>query len=182
MSTSGGGPAGFRKVIAGRTYLLTPGPRSTAATISQELLSAPVYCPFPVTITGMGVNVTGAGGAGATVQPAIYGLAADGSPGALLIAGPVLAAAAVAAVSGPVAGVIPAGWSWVALLPLAATAPAPTISIVSGYAESMFGMPVPDTGVGAYGQFPLKTLQAALPANFAAVGSATVGPAVWVTT
>lgn len=182
MSTSGGNPSGDRPVVAGRTYLLTNGTRTPVQASNQEIITAPVFCPYPVPIVGMGVDVTVAGGAGATVQPAVYGLAADGSPGALLIAGPVLNAAAVGTPSGAVDAVVPAGWSWVALLPLAATAPGPTVVCVTGLPGAMFGSPVTVPGVGQDECYPFQTLQAALPAVFAAVGSTSVGPAVWLLT
>lgn len=130
----------------------------------------------------MGVDVTVAGGAGATVQPAVYGLAADGSPGALLIAGPVLAAAAVGTPSGAVAGVVPAGWSWVAMLTLAATAPAPNFLCVTDLPGAMFGSPVATPTAGQDLCYPFASGLAALPAVFASSGGASVGPAVWVLT
>lgn len=182
MSTSGGQPGGYRAVPAGGVYLLAAGPRANNAPANQRLLTAPVYCPYPVTLTGMGANVEAAGGAGATVQPAIYGLAANGGPGNLLIAGPVLNAAAIGAPSGPVAGVIPAGWSWAAMLILAAIAPSPTIETVLNVTTTVFGSPTAVSGVGNDGGYPYATGQAALPAVFAATGYTTIGPAVWIET
>lgn len=182
MSTSGGQPGGYRPVSAGKVYLLSNGSRSTSQIGNGQIFAVPVFCPYPVPILGMGINVTVAGGAGATVQPAIYGLAADGSPGALLIAGPVLNAAAAAAVSGAVAGVIPAGWSWAAALVLAATAPAPTITVESHLNETPLGSPGLDTGVGGDNLCPVMAGQAALPANFVTAGGSVLGPVVWVET
>lgn len=97
---------------------------NVSAQTAGGLRLCPVYLPFPVTPTALGVNVSTAGAVGSTLTPTIYKCDANGNPGALFAAGPALSTAAVAFATGAFATVIPPGWYWVGGLHLSAGAAA----------------------------------------------------------
>lgn len=123
-----------------------------------------------VTLTRLGVDVSGAGEAGAKVRPVLYADGGDGYPGALVVDGGQLAADAVAVPEATVSVVLEPGVYWIGAIVQAVVTTQPTVRAVSNWHPPIVittGTSAPAAAVTAVG-YAATGVTGAPPATFPA--------------
>lgn len=181
MSRSGGTP-GWLPPAAGHWHMAGgEGGVGNLASTAGALRLYPVWLPFGMTVTQVGVNVTAAGAAGCTVQPAVYKVGPNGDPAGLQHAGPLLSGAAIGFVSAADAFQLAPGWWWMGALVISAGA-APTITSMGRVSTDPRGSIVPTDSPAGATQLSNQSGLAALPDPFAGTYVAGTSPMLYLST
>lgn len=178
MSVSGG-TGGYSRIPTGQQFNVASQSASTSATLGNgNYRAAPVYLPFPITLTQLGVEVTGVGDAGCTLTPAVHADDGTGQPGTLVGAGAAVAGDAVGVNLGAAAFTVPAGWTWWGAILLGVTVTQPTVRAIT---TAPGGSPLGGISRGNTGPssvFVQRSGLAAVPSPFGAVAYGGVAPAI----
>lgn len=180
MRTSGG-TGGYVKPATGRQYIL--GGENAVVNVAQSAGVLRLYAefiPYATPYTQLGFNVTGAGAAGSTLQPAVYDIDANGNPRNLIASGSLLDTSAAAVVSAGPAGTLPAGWVWVGGLCITAGA-APTVTSTSKSDHDPRGPFSPTDNAAGAAVLASQNGLAALPGVFAGTYVSGLAPVLFVT-
>ena len=127
MSSSGANTSGYLPPPTGVPLALGASTPATHSLPNAAIIAGSINIPLGVTITALGVEVTGAGDAGCTLVPVIYKDTGNGRPGNLLIAGTAVPGDATGVQSAAAALTIPPGWYWAGALLLGAPVTQPTL-------------------------------------------------------
>jgi len=180
MSNSGR-TGGYVKPATGRQYILGGQDQlAGAAPTAGSLRLYAVQVPITTAYQQLGVNVTAAGAAGSTIQPAVYDVDAFGNPRNLILSGSALDTSAIAIPSAGPAGTLPAGWLWVGGLCLSAGA-VPTVTSVAKSDHDPRGPFAPTDNAAGGTVLAFQNGLAALPAQFAGTYVSGSAPVLFVT-
>jgi hypothetical protein len=143
------------------------GPQGSATTVAPAtnvLHAVPIYIGNAVTLTSIGINVTGAGAGGTVIRLGIYSDIVDtrgGYPGNLLLDAGTVAGDSVAFVSTAISQAVAPGLYWLACVAQGGT---PTVSVVNG--PNPYVGHNGASGVGSRAGYRQSSVSGALPATF----------------
>ena len=182
MSSSGGNTSGLVPTPVGLSLTNTGDALVNAIAAQGELRLAQVYLPFGINVTALGCQVSAVGDAGCMLTPVIYGLTANGAPGALLHTGATVAGDSIGEHTAAAAFPLAAGWYWVGILPLLCPVTAPTLRGFDRVPGGMFG------GLASFGSGEVRAVGwiqtglAAPPNPFAGTVSGTPAASIVIST